>query len=107
MRVDRQQLEEIRQTLLEAEETMVVAKEREEDLLGIQQDAHLQKQQWQQQWEAFLAENAGYREQVEVQRTKLVQLENQSRQLQARLDKLHSERHGLADAVATGIGSVG
>ncbi|BBL59388.1 chromosome segregation protein SMC [Methylomonas koyamae] len=95
--LDRQQLEEIRQTLLEAEETMVVAKEREEDLLGIQQDAHLQKQQWQQQWEAFLAENAGYREQVEVQRTKLVQLENQSRQLQARLDKLHSERHGLAD----------
>lgn len=94
---DRQQLEEIRQTLLEAEETMVVAKEREEDLLGIQQDAHLQKQQWQQQWEAFLAENAGYREQVEVQRTKLVQLENQSRQLQTRLDKLHSERHGLAD----------
>ncbi|WP_445372930.1 chromosome segregation protein SMC [Methylomonas sp. HW2-6] len=94
---DRQQLEEIRQTLLEAEETMLVAKEREEDLLGIQQDAHLQKQQWQQQWEAFLAENAGYREQVEVQRTKLVQLENQSRQLQARLDKLHSERHGLTD----------
>ncbi len=94
---DRQQLEEIRQTLLESEETMIVAKEREEDLLGIQQDAHLQKQQWQQQWEAFLAENAGYREQAEVQRTKLVQLENQNRQLQTRLDKLRSERGDLAD----------
>ncbi|OQW77513.1 MAG: chromosome segregation protein SMC [Proteobacteria bacterium ST_bin11] len=94
---DRQQLEEIRQTLLEAEETMIVAREREEDLLGIQQDAHLQKQQWQQQWEAFLAENAGYREQAEVQRTKLVQLENQNRQLQTRLDKLNGERGGLAD----------
>jgi chromosome segregation protein len=94
---DRQQLEEIRQTLLEAEETMIVAKEREEDLLGIQQDAHLQKQHWQQQWEAFLAENAGYREQAEVQRTKLVQLENQNRQLQARLDKSQGERGGLAD----------
>lgn len=94
---DRQQLEEIRQTLLEAEETMMVAKEREEDLLGIQQDAHVQKQQWQQQWEAFLAENAGYREQAEVQRTKLVQLDNQNRQLQTRLDKLHVERGGLAD----------
>ncbi|WKJ89385.1 chromosome segregation protein SMC [Methylomonas montana] len=94
---DRQQLEEIRQTLLEAEETMIVAREREEDLLGIQQDAHLQKQQWQQQWEAFLAENAGYREQAEVQRTKLVQLENQNRQLQSRLDKLQGERGGLAD----------
>ncbi|MDD1622851.1 MAG: chromosome segregation protein SMC, partial [Methylococcaceae bacterium] len=94
---DRQQLEEIRQTLLEAEETMIVAKEREEDLLGIQKDAHSQKQQWQQQWEAFLAENAGFREQAEVQRTKLVQLENQNRQLQARLDKLQGERGGLAD----------
>ncbi len=31
---DRLQLEEIRQTLLEAEETMMVAKEREEDMLG-------------------------------------------------------------------------
>ncbi|WP_426992774.1 chromosome segregation protein SMC [Methylomonas sp. CM2] len=94
---DRQQLEEIRQTLLEAEETMIVAKEREEDLLGIQQDAHLQKQQWQLRWEEFLAENAGYREQAEVQRTKLVQLENQNRQLQARLDKLRGERGELAD----------
>ncbi|PPD31377.1 MAG: chromosome segregation protein SMC [Methylomonas sp.] len=96
--LDRQQLEEIRQTLMEAEETLLVAKAREEDLLGIQQDAHYQKQQWQQQWEAFLAENAGYREQAEVQRTKLIQLENQNRQLQARLDKLQSERGGLADA---------
>ena len=95
--LDRQQLEEIRQTLMEAEETLTVAKEREEDLLGIQQDAQLQKQQWQQQWEAFLAENAGYREQAEVQRTKLIQLENQNRQLQTRLDKLQGERSGLAD----------
>jgi chromosome segregation protein len=95
---DRQQLEEIRQTLLEAEETLTVAREREEDLLGIQQDAHLQKQQWQQQWEAFLAENAGYREQAEVQRTKLVQLENQNRQLQTRLDKLQGERGQLVDS---------
>ena len=96
--LDRQQLEEIRQTLMAAEETLIVAKAREEDLLGIQQDAQYQKQQWQQQWEAFLAENAGYREQAEVQRTKLIQLDNQNRQLQARLDKLQSERGGLADA---------
>lgn len=94
---DRQQLEEIRQTLLEAEETMIVAKEREEDVLGIQHDTQLQKQQWQQQWEAFLAENAGFREQAEVQRVKLAQLDSQNRQLQARLDKLQGERGELAD----------
>ena len=95
---DKQQLQEIRQTLLEAEETLLVAKEREEDLLGIQQDAQLQKQQWQHRWEMFLADNAGYREQAEVQRTKLTQLENQNRQLQQRLDKLHQERLQLDDS---------
>ena len=95
---DQLQLQEIRQTLLEAEETLLLAKEREEDLLGIQQDAHLQKQQWQQRWEMFLAENAGYREQAEVQRTKLLQLENQNRQLQQRLDKLSEERVQLQES---------
>ncbi|MBS3965442.1 MAG: chromosome segregation protein SMC [Methylomonas sp.] len=95
---DAQQLEEIRQTLLEAEETLIVAREREEELLGIQHDAQSKKQQWQQQWEGFLADNAGYREQVEVQRTTLFQLENQNRQWQARLDKLLAERNELADS---------
>ncbi|NBV75649.1 MAG: chromosome segregation protein SMC [Methylococcaceae bacterium] len=95
---DQLQLQEIRQTLLEAEETLLLAKEREEDLLGIQQDAHLQKQQWQQRWEMFLGENAGYREQAEVQRTKLVQLDNQNRQLQQRLDKLTEEQVLLKDS---------
>lgn len=97
---DRLQLEEIRQTLQEAEETMIVAREREEDVLGLYQDAQWQKQQWQQQWEAFLAENAGFREQAEVQRTKLTQLENQNRQLRMRLEKLQSERDTLR---ATGL----
>ncbi|MEY4718171.1 MAG: hypothetical protein RL563_789 [Pseudomonadota bacterium] len=100
---DRQQLEEIRQTLQEAEETLIVAKEREEDLLGIQQDSQVQKQHWQQQWEALLAENAGYREQAEVQRTKLTQLDNQNRQLQIRLDKLQGERSTLVDSELQGL----
>ncbi|WP_150045994.1 chromosome segregation protein SMC [Methylomonas rhizoryzae] len=95
---DRAQLEEIRQTLLEAEETLIVAKQREEDLLDLQQDAQVQKQRWQQQWEHFLAENAGYREQVEVQRAKLAQWQNQQRQLQTRLDKLLGERHAIDDS---------
>jgi len=94
---DRQQLEEIRQTLLEAEETMLIAKEREEDLLGLQQDTHEQKRQWQQQWEAFLAESAESSSLIEVQRVKWTQLENQRRQLQLRLDKLQTERGELAN----------
>ena len=95
--LDRQQLEEIRQTLLEAEETLIVAKAREEDVLGLQQDTEQQKQHWQQRWESFLAENAASREQAEVQRVKLGQLENQNRQLQVRLDKVQGERRELAN----------
>jgi len=95
---DRLQLEEIRQTLLAAEETIIVAKEREEDVLGMQQDTEFKKQQWQQQWEKFLSENSGFREQAEVQRVKLIQLENQNRQLQIRLEKLQNEQ-GLLSGV--------
>lgn len=95
---DRQQLEEIRQTLLEAEETLIIARAREEDALELQQDAQQQKQHWQQQWEGFLAENAGSREQLEVQRVKLDQLQNQNRQLQVRLERLHGERRELTAA---------
>lgn len=95
---DSQQLEEIRQTLLEAEETMLIAKEREEDALIQQEDTQTQKQRWQQQWETFLAENAKYREQAEVQRVRLLQMDSQQRQYQQRLEKLHSERSQLQDS---------
>ena len=94
---DRQQLEEIRQTLLEAEATMLEAREREEEVLGLQEDTQVRKQEWQQQWEAFLAESADKRELAEVQRVKVSQLENQNRQHQQRLDKLHSERQQLSN----------
>ena len=92
---DSQQLEEIRQTLLAAEDTMIIAKAREEDLLAMQQDADSQKQHWQQRWEAFLTDHAKFREQSEVHRVKLNQLQSQQQQLQARLAKFQSERNEL------------
>ncbi len=95
---DMQQLEEIRQTLSEAEEALVVAREREEESQIVQQESQQQKSEWQQQWESFLGNNARYREQNEVQRMKLSQLENQQRQLQVRADKLHAEKNQLADS---------
>ncbi|WP_349431436.1 chromosome segregation protein SMC [Methylomarinum sp. Ch1-1] len=94
---DMQQLEEIRQALLEAEETLVIAREREEETEVIQQESQQQKFEWQQRWETFLAENARYREQSEVQRAKLSQLENQRRQLQMRVDKLQGEQSELTN----------
>ncbi|MDO9168551.1 MAG: chromosome segregation protein SMC [Methylobacter sp.] len=95
LEADVQQLEQIKEALFEAEEALIVAEERQEDVLYGQQEVQQQKSVWQAQWEAYLTTSAGYKEQIEVQRVKTVQLENQNRQLQLRLDKLHGERSEL------------
>ncbi len=96
LEADVQQLEEIKQTLYEAEEALIVAEERQEDALYNQQEVQQQKSSWQEQWEAYRTTSSSYKEQSEVQRVKTVQLENQNRQLQIRLDKLHGERSELS-----------
>ena len=96
LEVDMQQLEEIKKTLFEAEEALIVAEERQEEVLYNQQEVQQQKSAWQEQWEAYRTTSSSYKEQSEVQRVKIVQLENQNRQLQIRLDKLHGERSELS-----------
>ncbi|MDI1293487.1 MAG: chromosome segregation protein SMC [Methylobacter sp.] len=95
LEADVQQLEQIKEALFEAEEALIVAEERQEDVLYGQQEVQQQKSVWQAQWEAYRTTSASYKEQAEVQRVKTVQLENQNRQLQIRLDKLHGERTEL------------
>jgi len=95
LEADVQQLEEIKAALFEAEEALIVAEERQEDVLYNQQEIQQQKSAWQGQWETYRTTSSSYKEQAEVQRVKTVQLENQNRQLQIRLDKLHGERSEL------------
>jgi len=95
LEADVQQLEEIKAALFEAEEALIVAEERQEDVLYSQQEVQQQKSAWQEQWETYRTTSSSYKEQAEVQRVKTVQLENQNRQLQIRLDKLHGERSEL------------
>ncbi|MGZ4955786.1 MAG: chromosome segregation protein SMC, partial [Methylobacter sp.] len=95
LEADVQQLEEIKEALFEAEEALIVAEERQEDVLYNQQEMQQQKSSWQEQWETYRTTSSSYKEQAEVQRVKTVQLENQNRQLQIRLDKLQSERSEL------------
>ncbi len=114
LEADVQQLEEIKQALVEAEEALIVAEERQEDVLHDQQEVQQQKNSWQEQWEAYRTTSSSYKEQSEVQRVKTVQLENQNRQLQIRLDKLHGERSELSandlqseiDALDAGIEAI-
>ncbi|MDO9047419.1 MAG: chromosome segregation protein SMC [Methylobacter sp.] len=95
LEADVQQLEEIKAALFEAEEALIVAEERQEDVLYSQQEVQQQRSSWQEQWETYRTTSSSYKEQAEVQRVKTVQLENQNRQLQIRLDKLHGERSEL------------
>ena len=55
-----------------------------------------QRAAWQAQWEVYRSTSSQYKEQAEVNRVTIQQLDNQSRQLQARLDKLQTERDELS-----------
>ena len=95
--LDMQQLEDIKQTLLEAEESKIIAAERVEENLLIQQELQQTKSSWQTQWEDYLSESSKYKEQAEVQKVKLSHMNNQSQQLQQRLEKLQTEHGELSE----------
>ncbi len=92
---DKQQLEELQTALLEAEESLATARDIAAENEQIRQSSQQQQQHWQQQWEAYLTENATFREQYEVQRATLAQIDNQQKQLQIRYEKLHDEHSEL------------
>ncbi len=94
---DIRQLDEIKESLLETEESMLVAQAREEELLDIQRLAQAQRLAWQQEWEAYKNQYANYREQAEVKRMQVAQLENQTFQLQSRLQRLQGEQDELTE----------
>ena len=94
---DRVQLDEIKESLLETEESLLVAQDREDELLEIQHVAQAQRLAWQQEWEAYKNQYANYREQAEVKRMQLAQLENQTFQMQSRLQRLQGERDELSE----------
>ena len=96
--LDLQALDEIKQTLLEAEDNAMIAEERQDEILQLQHDTQQQRSAWQVQWEAYRSTSSRYKEQAEVHRVTATQLENLNRQLQNRMDKLHSERDELSSS---------
>ena len=95
---DKSQREDIAQQLLLANESLLTAKASEAEAFEIQENAQQQQQAWQQDWEICQSQSASFREQIEVQRTKINHLQNQDQQMQIRFDRLHQERNNLADA---------
>ncbi|MGR9086708.1 MAG: chromosome segregation protein SMC [Gammaproteobacteria bacterium] len=92
---DMQQLDEIRAFLVSAEQELVLAEQRRDEVLHRLQEFQRKKQDWQQQWESYRTAHSRFKEQAEVQRVKLTHLENQDRQLQIRMDRLQAEQNEL------------
>jgi len=89
-------LDDIKQNLLEAEDEIMTSEAESKELTQNQQDSLQQRAEWQVQWEAYRSTSSQYKEQAEVNRVTVQQLDNQSRQLQTRLDKLQCESDELS-----------
>jgi chromosome segregation protein len=89
-------LETIKQSILEVEAALETAEDYEEETTQTYRGYQQKKNAWQEQWETYRTENAKFREQAEVQRVKITQLESATQQLQARMDKLHGESSELS-----------
>ncbi len=86
----------IKQNILEAEATLESAEEYEQECAHQLQNHQQQKHIWQEQWEAYRTESAKFKEQAEIQRLTIHQLESLNQQLQVRMDKLHAESNELS-----------
>lgn len=89
-------LETINLAILEAEAALNAAEKHEQET-GHSLKAHQQqKNVWQEHWETYRTESAKFKEQAEIQRVTIKQLESLNQQLQIRMDKLHAERKELS-----------
>jgi chromosome segregation protein len=89
-------LEALKQAILETEATLETAEGNEEETTQTYRGYQQQKNTWQEQWETYRTESAKFREQAEIQRVKITQLDNLNQQLQGRMDKLHGESSELS-----------
>ena len=89
-------LETIKTSLLEAEAALNTATAQELEAAEALKSHQEQKTVWQHEWESYRTDNAKAKEQAEIQRVTIAQLENHNQQLQARLEKLQAERNELS-----------
>jgi chromosome segregation protein len=89
-------LEELKASQLETEESLVVAEEHLEQAIENQQQGQQQQRLWQQHWEDYRNKSSKQNQQIEVQQTKINQLEVHNRQLSVRLEKLQQQCEELS-----------
>jgi len=101
LKEDTSELEEQRLALVETEESIDSAEEHQEEALEAQSAVQTRRFAWQKEWEVHKNQQATYREQAEVKRMLMAQLENQAFQLQGRLQRLDSEKELLNEQGAS------
>ncbi|CAG7857734.1 structural maintenance of chromosome 3 (chondroitin sulfate proteoglycan 6) [biofilm metagenome] len=105
-------LEAIKNNILVANADLKSAEDNEQEAINAYRECQQQKSNWQEQWESYRTESAKHKEQGEIQRVKISQLDNATQQLQSRMEKLQSEQGELSanefqieiNALTTAIG---
>lgn len=93
---DQQKLAQTKQTLAATQKRKLAIEVQLKAQEAKRESLQIAKDDWQQQWEAYLHENAKLKEKTEVEQVKITHLNQQSTQLQQRLEKLKAEQHELA-----------
>lgn len=93
---DQQKLAQTKQTLAATQKRKLAIEAQLKAQEAKRESLQVAKDDWQQQWEAYLHENAKLKEKTEVEQVKITHLNQQSTQLQQRLEKLKAEQHELA-----------
>lgn len=96
---DRTQLETLREELIEIELALAHSLDREAEAQVLRDNAEQVLRSARQHFETVSSEIGHNRSQTEIQRARLSQLEQQSRQIEARLERLHDEQSEQQDAL--------
>ena len=94
---DVEALEALKQSILDTQKALAKAETAEQESLDALKGHQQQKTTWQEQWEHYRTESASFKEQGEIQRLKISQLESNAQQLQVRMEKLQREQAELSD----------
>ncbi|MEN8261382.1 MAG: chromosome segregation protein SMC, partial [Pseudomonadota bacterium] len=94
---DREHLAQIKENLAKTSEAKRRALEREEEAVCLHTEVERELRRWQTAWENHQGKMARFREQAEIQRVRIKQVEENNEQLSVRFGRLQEERHALSD----------
>ncbi len=96
---DREQIDAVREELLNLESAMQAAKRDETEAAGRRQETEHDLKAWRVEWDSFKGQLAGFKAKADVERARIRQMEDQQRQLQSRSERLGREKSEIENAL--------